>query len=254
MKVVLTLFVAMVLASSTWAGITVNVYLADEKTPLLPADPNVPGVYTDIMAGTQLTIFISSDADGPWDGVLLIPWDNVDTGVLSARGYNGIPLRPNYLDSFLPAAGHFAMVTDFNFPRGLGFDCFVTDFAVPGDWFVLDYSAKDVGICEVKLYDLFVDFYNPIQCFFFTHVPSRDFDDDAIVNFTDFALLAAQWGQVAVVDPNANGSPDLNADGIVDAFDMVLFSEYWLERTGLAEPNEPNEPDADPNDAPVTDP
>ena len=259
--VVLGLAAAALLASTAWAGVTARVYLADEKTPLPLVEPNVPDVYRDIMVGTRLTILISSeDTFGGWQGFLLIPWEEVGIGVLSARDYNDTTLPPNYVGSFLEAAGSEPSAIDynvpsdlgFNIPTGLGLNFFTFIDAIPGDWFVFDYHANAVGKCNVEYWHCYdVEDHKRVvldllQVLSFSHVPSRDFDDDGIVNLVDFAPLALQWGQVAVPDPNMNGSPDLNADSVVDVLDMAFFSDYWLERTDVNEPDtEPNVPAAD---------
>ncbi len=55
----------------------------------------------------------------------------------------------------------------------------------------------------------------------------------------DFALLAAQMGADEAVDPNEASRFDLNADRQIDVADVAAFSEFWLERTDVGEPNEP---------------
>jgi hypothetical protein len=117
--------------------------------------------------------------------------------------------------------------------------------AVAGDWFVLDYVAEQIGLCSVGLFDLTSSLTVPIETLSFTHVPSRDFDGDGIVNFADFVSLASHWGQPA--DPNAGsaGPWDLDADRLVGPADLGMFSEYWLERTDCSSPvAEPNVPAA----------
>jgi hypothetical protein len=245
MRVLLSLLTAAILAPNAWAGVSARVLRADEKTTLPLADPNVPGVYRDIMVGTRLTVFVGSDIGEYWLGGLLVPWEDRNTGVLSARGYTEDGVFPNYAGSCLEAAGYLPLVSYIDSASGLGFDLAADVDATAGDWFVLDYRAEEVGTCNVELHEYIgslgalTDVLLAVLSF--KHVPSRDFDSDAIVNFTDFALLASQWGHVAILDPNINGSPDLNADSLVDALDMALFSEYWLERTDY------NEPDTEPN-------
>lgn len=241
MRMLLPLVLAAILASNVGAGITASVYRADEKTPLPWTDPNVPDVYRDIMVGTRLTVFIESDRAEYSGGALLVPRDGEQNGLVSARGYREKDFVANFWDSCLEAAGDYPAVWERDMLEGRGVE-FYTDFMpAEGRWFVFDYDAQRVGDCAVELYDYNQDFYAPTQVLLFTHVPSRDFDRDTVVNFADFAPLAAQWRQAAVPDPNLNGSPDLNADGLVDSFDVALFSAYWLERTDV------NDPVADPN-------
>ncbi len=45
----MSLALAGLLASTALATLSLQVYRADEQTPLLPADPNIPDVYQDIM-------------------------------------------------------------------------------------------------------------------------------------------------------------------------------------------------------------
>ena len=172
-------------------------------------------------------------------------------GRLSARGYNDHPLLPNYDDSCLASAGDVPLVQYDDSYLGEGFQLSSDVLnATAGEWFVLDYRAEGVGTCNVELHEYRGTPDDPLSGILievlldtlsFMHVPSRDFDSDTSVNFVDFALLASQWGQVAIADPNMNGSADLNADGLVDTADMALFGDYWLERTDF------NEPDTEPN-------
>jgi hypothetical protein len=62
---------------------------------------------------------------------------------------------------------------------------------LPGDWFVIDYYAEQVGACDVGLYNLSVGYSVPIETLAFTQVPSRDFNGDTVVNFKDLALLTS---------------------------------------------------------------
>ena len=60
--------------------------------------------------------------------------------------------------------------------------------------------------------------------------------EETIVNFEDLALLAGHWRTTVGHDPD---SPevvfDLDSDNRIDADDLALFSEYWLERTDCGE-------------------
>lgn len=246
MRVFFPLLTAAMLVSNAWAGVSTSVYWADEKTALPPADPNVPGVYPDIMVGTRLTVFVSSDVGEYWLGGLLVPWADRNAGVLSARGYTEDGVSPNYAGSCLAAAGSLPLVSYTNSSSGIGFDLVADADAMAGEWFVLDYHAQEAGNCNVELHEYTGTAHDLVDTLLgvlsFSHVPTRDFDSDTIVNFVDFALLASQWRLNAVADPNINGSPDLDADGLVDALDMAWFSEYWLERTDF------NDADTEPDD------
>ena len=86
------------------------------------------------------------------------------------------------------------------------------------------------------LYDLVVDFNTPMEILSFTHVPSRDYNGDTIVNFEDFALLASLWHEPADPQVHPATSVDLNGDAHIDPLDVALFSEFWLQRTDCNEP------------------
>ncbi|MDI6449258.1 hypothetical protein [Anaerobaca lacustris] len=260
-----SLILAGLLGSTVAAGVSAHVFLGDEATPLALADPNVPGVYRDIMVGTRLVIIVTSDMASGWDGALWLSRANLDTGVISARGDN--PAAPffSYEGSCLPSAGTNALVTAAADARGLSFHLLSSWNAVPGPWFVLDYQAEAVGTCSVGLYgyapsaDIVAEPnpYDPgdpppfeailIQVLSFHHVASRDYDADTLVNFADFARLAARWRQSFVFDPNEAMAVDLNGDDRIDVCDLALFSDYWLARTEvIAAGQDSDTPDAMP--------
>lgn len=241
------------------AKVWVAVYQPDGKTPLAAVDANHPNVYRDIMVGTRLMFVLSSDSSEYWAGNLLLSWDDAEYARLSGRGYV-LPLPdsrirfPNYRDSRLEAAGTRAAVWDVvdSNAIGLGFSSDHTPYitgghpAYPGDWFVVDYYAEQAGSSEVGLYDLLAGHSVPMQTLSFTHVPSRDFNGDTVVNLKDFALLASRWR--SAVDPNSppEAAVDLNADHRVDASDLASFSPYWLAHTDSNEPSAPSGPAARP--------
>jgi hypothetical protein len=79
----------------------------------------------------------------------------------------------------------------------------------------------------VAFYDNFeLAYYIP-----FSHVRTRDFNNDAEVGFADFAILASHWQATNCNDPGWCQGTDLDIDGDVDFNDLMLFAEYWLERT-----------------------
>lgn len=254
--VAVSLVVAGFLASTASARVWADVYLSDEVTPLPLADPNIPDVYRDIMVGTRLAIFISSDAGAFWNGLVWLPSEDGARGSISGRGYNSD--SRNHEDSHLIAAGKYALVTEYMDAAGQYLDLLCSWNATPGEWFVFDFDALAVGTCTLGLYaygpsdpnssELDPELADPppfeanlLQVLSFQHVPSRDYDSSTLVDFVDFAMLARQWHGLAVPEPNAPLSHDLNADDWVDARDMALFSEYWLERTQAMAPG------ADPN-------
>jgi hypothetical protein len=253
MKTLFVLVVAAVVAPLAPAKVWTTVYRCDETTPLAAVDPNHPTVYRDIMVGTRLVIVISSDAPGIvgdhqlWTGWLVISRDDWQRGTLSGRGYN--QRRRNYDGSLLAAAGPLEAGTvayhEYWQPNmGNGFDLSVSMFSVAGDWFVLDYHAEQTGFCDVGLYDYHASSDVPLETLSFTHVPSRDFNGDTIVDFQDFALLASRCGAAVAPDPNGFDAPfDLDSDGRIDLGDIASFSECWLERTDCRPPmTDPNEP------------
>ncbi len=93
----------------------------------------------------------------------------------------------------------------------------------------VDYDEDEDGIPDST--DNCPNDYNPSQA---------DSDDDGVgnacdedcpnldslnpVNFTDFSILADRW---LLVDVNLAG--DLNKDEIVDANDVKIFTDYWLD-------------------------
>jgi len=162
----------------------------------------------------------------------LVSAEDWDVGTLAPRG-----AEPAYSDSRLEASAVTSIVTVVvAWLDQFGIQLVAYGDAVAGDWFVLDYHAETVGSCDVALYDLDWNLETPIEILSLTHVPTRDFDGDTLVNFADFALLAARWHQGPDTDPNAVASPDLNGDGWVDPLDVALFSEFWIDRTDCNEP------------------
>jgi hypothetical protein len=56
---------------------------------------------------------------------------------------------------------------------------------------------------------------------------SADLNQDGIVNFKDFAILADYWQQ------STTAEADLDGSGFVDYLDLVLFAKEWLTETGV---------------------
>lgn len=251
------------------AEVFVTAYRCDGTTPLPYKDPNIPGMYSDIMVGTRLVLIVSSDTateggdplddlppdwerpeDDPeghlvegWWGGLQCTWDDWERGKLAGRGLNPNGMIPSYEGSCLEAAGAMAYATFVDYLpsiKKIGFDLLADDGVFAGDWFVLDYHAEKAGSCEIGLFDYLVSFDEPIRILTFTHVPSRDFNGDTVVDFEDFALLAPHWRQAGNADPNGAATPDLDGDGLVTPSDIAAFSQYWLERTDCNDP--PAEP------------
>ncbi len=229
MKRVVILYLLLATVPTVHAEVSTQVFMADGTTPLPLVDPYIPYVYRPIMAGTQLSIVISSNSGDFWGGALTI-WDsNQNYGIL-----HGVEI--------LPAAGESSLADPLKGIQtvdGIDHDTngfqFSTDpvTAVPGDWFVVDYNAIAIGSCNVLFFDPNVDFEHPIYQLSFTHVRTRDFDNDGIVNLQDFAVISQNWRRTdCVSNGNCSGS-DLEEvpDGDIDFMDLDLFTDYWLERT-----------------------
>lgn len=221
--------IAFAVAQIAMGGVSTRVYLADGNTPLELADPNIPFEYRDIMVGTKLTIIVSSDANGYWGGDLVIAGEDRNYGLLSARDYNETTL--DWAGSRFPAAGNMACVWDLLEPsvQRIHLECIRSPEA--GDWFIIDYTAISVGACNVAFYDHAVSWFDPIYYLTFSHVPTRDFNNDTKVEFVDFALFASHWQLTDCNDPGWCDGTDLNTDGKIDGHDLTLFAEYWLTST-----------------------
>ncbi|MEK7992414.1 MAG: hypothetical protein AAB403_01290, partial [Planctomycetota bacterium] len=201
MKKLTSLVVLLSISSLAAAEVSIKVSLADGNTPLEPADANTPLVYRDIMVGTKLTIIVASDAAKTWDGTLDIEGIDRGFGVLSGRGYSAN--TRDWEGSRFEAAGRGARVRDGAGSLGSGFALNSHRTAVPGDWFIIDYTSTQVGRCRVALTEypaldvqpvpddepLPPDQFPPILLYelVFNQVRTRDFDQDATVGLGDFA-------------------------------------------------------------------
>jgi hypothetical protein len=226
------------LSSVAAAEVSTRVCLADGNTPLEWADPNVPFVYRDIMVGTKLTIIVSSDMPEFWSGGLYIAGTDREYGVLSARDLNTITL--DWEGSHFEAAGDGAAVYESYDSIVRGFDLLGdgnpydrTTSSQAGDWFVIDYIATGVGNCKVGFYD-----YDgsggsdyPVYDLMFSHVRTRDFNQDSRVDLADFALLASHWLETGCGQPEWCAGADIDKDGNVDYDDLTFLAEYWLQTT-----------------------
>jgi len=226
---ILALFLGM--ASTAMGEVSTRVCLADSNTPLELADPNILFVYQDIMVETKLTIIVDSNIAEYWDGGLFITGIDRNFGVLSARDYNETTL--DWEGSRFEAVGVGARVYDWQDDIRSGFDLYGHKSAVAGDWFIIEYTATSVGSCNVGFYDYGVpsgmDF--PVYDLAFAHLRTRDFNNDAKVDFDDFAVLAFHWQETGCSDPNWCEGTDLDTDSNVDCNDLTLFVDYWLKRT-----------------------
>ena len=207
---VLFLCVVSVAVGKVWR----TVYERDGQTPF--NDRNV-------MVGTNLTIIVTSDANGYWVGDLTIEGEDQERGLLSARDFNEV--TADWEGSRFEAAGGMARVWDWEESGIDGFTLSGHSSAVPGDWFIIDYTATGVGSCKVWFYDNFVR----IDSNDFLHVPVGDFNGDTIVDSNDFARLAIYWQADDCGDPYWCEGTDLDISGKVDFKDWALFADHWLE-------------------------
>jgi hypothetical protein len=220
---ILLLFLSM--TSPTWGAVSTRVCLAD-GTPLEPIEVNLPIIkYPDIMVGTKLTIIVDSNVAEYWWGGALV---TEETDILYGRNCDEYECP----GSCLPAAGDFAYTVRIEYP-GYGFEFCGGEEPNEGDWFIFDYSAKDIGNCNVAFYDYDVSVTEPVYILTFNHVRTRDFDQDTEVDFRDYAILASHWQETDCNAPNSNWceGTDLDINGSIDVNDLMLFCEYWLEKT-----------------------
>jgi hypothetical protein len=225
MKKVMPLVLILATATVCTGEVFPQVYLADSNTPLPLRDPNIPFVYQDIMVGTRFTIIIYSNVAEYWSGSLAIADANMDLGVLSARGPQN---DGDWKGSHLLAAGKEAAVYDWEEAGIDGFDLYTGSTSIQtGDWFIIDYNAINIGTCTVGFYDDGISIYY----LKFSQVRTRDFNKDTRVDFTDFAIFASHWQENECGDPNWCEGTDLDTNGGVDVNDLMLFTEYWLEKT-----------------------
>jgi len=212
----------------------ITVYLVDTNEPIDWADPNDPYKYPEIMAGTDLTLVISSRIPKIDYGVSLYIGESFwEKGQLFGRGLNETTGR--YDDSGLPAAGPNAFIYDRYVPIlgewAYGFDFIVMPpGAAVGDWFIVDFNTYEPGACILDFMDIHrEDLVDPAFSLIFPLIPTRDYNMDNIVNFNDFSIMARQWSKD--LDPHQSPNHDLDASGQIDFFDLQGFTQFWLART-----------------------
>jgi len=229
MKKITILLLFFCMTSPAWGAVSTRVCLSDGNTPLELADPCIPFVYRDVMVGTRLTIIVVSNVAEYWyGGVLIIEEANMaNIGRLYGRDYDGY----EYPGSCLPAAGVDAAIWDTYIYPGPGFELYGGDDPNVGDWFIFDYNAIDIGDCNIAFYDFDVSETEPVHTLTLHHVRTRDFDGNTQVDFADFAVLAFYWQATDCNNPGWCQGTDLDIDGNVDFDDLMLFCEYWLEKT-----------------------
>ena len=217
-KYVVAIMLLTALIGISSATVLVKVFESDGLTPFDDRD---------IMVGAELTIIVSSASTDYWGGGLYVAGQNRALASLSAREFD-----PNALDwtgSHYDEAGDYAKVTAWTGTNIWGFDLYSSDSnSVSGDWFIIDYEAIGSGDPNVWIYDYADSFSDPNSTVSFTHVPSRDFNEDGVVNITDHSILASHWQVDDCNEPNWCDGTDINADGDVDFEDLALFADYWL--------------------------
>jgi len=228
MQKTVLLFLFLGIASVASGSVMTTVYRADGNTPLEPIEVNRPIIkYPDIMVGTKLMIIVSSDVnDNYWPCDLGISGEDRDYGILSARDFNE---STGYYDgSLLEAAGDEAFVyfwhDDYLEIDGFSF----TGEGDAGDWFIIDYNAIAIGNSKVGFYEWFS--FDPAYELSFSHVRTRDFNKDTKVDFADFAALALYWQETNCGDTDDCEGTDIDIDGKVDVNDLILFTDFWLDR------------------------
>jgi len=225
------------LISSVNAEITIRVYESDGMT--LFDGRKIP-------VGTELKLIVASDANDFWRGGLFLRDGSRDLAALSGSGYD--PNTWDWTDCHYSSAGLEALVTWWEDSVIEGFDLFSDpNDRAPGNWFCIDYTALAPGDPNVGIYDYSISWDEPNDSIVFCQVPPSDFNLDGLVNFLDYTLLASCWQEDDCTDPNGCQKADLDADGVVDCNDLMLFAADWL--WGAPEPNEPTREDPlpDPN-------
>lgn len=229
-SVLTTLFlVVFALPGISFGKVSATVYLLDSNTPIEWMDPNFPYIYRDIMVGTKLSIIVDSNTEGFWSGGLILNNDDREFGTLAGRDFNNV--TNDWEGSHFEAAGEMARVSRLENQGMMGFRLLGDFDAVPGDWFIIDYNSLKAGICDVEFWDFKENTFEPVYNLIFSHVPTRDFNNDNIVNFADFAQFVSCWQQNELDDSDLCKTTDLNQNGKVEIDDLWLFTEYWLERT-----------------------
>lgn len=225
-------------ASITIAQATVEVYESDGKTAFDGRD---------IMVGTKLTFVVSLDSTDYWSGGLFITGDNRFLGKLIGRDYD--PNTRDFTASHFDNAGEHAKVTSWNDSERWGYDLYGSDVNnCTGDWFIIDYQAIGPGDPNVWFCDYDVSWDNPVSFETFTQVPSRDFNNDGIVDYSDFSIFNTYWLSDDCFDPNWCDGTDINTDGIVNADDLILFADFWFwEAEYSVIPDNPNIPEPGPD-------
>jgi len=100
-------------------------------------------------------------------------------------------------------------------PSGAASDYFGCSVALDGDMTLVGADWDDSGES------------NAGTAFMFLFL-AADLNQDGIVNFEDFAILANQWLQMPG-EPSADIAPLSNGDNIVNMLDLLMLTNQWLE-------------------------
>jgi len=218
MKYGIFAFLSLLFISTSGADVWLDLYEPDGVTPY-NGHP--------IMVGQSLVVVVISDEAEFVDGQILLEGDDPDLGELQCRTSEDL-----CDDSILPAAqglSEGAFIGPTASSEGIGYGFWTDDDPFAGEWFILDYTATNIGDPNIALYANFslADRTDEIP-----QVRSRDFDDDGGVNLGDLAIIAEYWLSSTCAAPDWCGQADLNLDNSVDVLDLAAFTEFWLEETG----------------------
>jgi hypothetical protein len=227
------------LSVGMWAGAEIRITLCNPN--------NLHPLWTqEVMLGSPVSLVVHSDANDLWSGGLFIPDACRMTGRLSCRNLLNDPNSVFGQASCMEAAGQQAFVLKWDDSWMSGFDLYTGECKrSPGNWFVLDYTPQTEGICTVQFYDHDVSWTtaDPNMTLSIINTPTRDWNNDGLVNFEDYAVLAASWMADDCDDPNWCGGADLDRSGSVDLTDVIMFADFWLWGTpNWKRSNEPVEP------------
>jgi len=243
MRNILQLILVLLVGSTALGEMGITVYLSEPNLVLEPISVTETLVeYPEVMVGTKLAIVLDSNEGGRWHGGLFIEGDSRGYGVLSGRDYNDLTL--DWEGSHYPEAGSFsALVSDGSDIKRNGFYLYSDISAIPGDWFVIDYTAIKSGSCRVSL--IYYDYEHPgpgqdpqdmpdellIHELAFFNVATRDFDNDHSVGLSDCAYMADCWLWTITGDEDSCAIVDLNSDTYINFTDLAMFADFWLEMT-----------------------
>jgi len=245
-KKLVLLILVFVMVPTALGQVWLQVYEADGVTPF---DCN-----SNVMVGDKLVFVVISDSNDLWSGGLFVVGQDRLLCTLVGRGLDpGLdpndPKSRDYSGSHYADAGDFGRVNEWKDSDMWGYDLYTfypidgyskDNSTVPGNWFVIDYYADEVGDCSVGFYDYDISFFEPNYLITFSNIPTRDLNSDEVVDFRDFAIFSAQWSDNECSGPDWCAGADIDRDGDVDYSDLGLFVEYWLWPDSGNEPNEPD--------------